>query len=441
VIRFSGRLRSSLIVGLQGIRARKLRTLLSMLSLFLGVLAVVVVQAGAEAAEHAAVDNIELLEGKDGTLRMFMPPEPGVIQMAVETAKLRPDAVVSTTTTAIIGEPGVTPINPGGSPFGQDWGHSGWAGPGSGMELRCDQNGCRPVEVGPAMPRGAAIEFQLTALSADVRQFKPFRHQAGQWLDFTSPPSMAPRIVLNKEAAKGFSMQPVPAELYVIGAKANMTPQIIGVVDDGQVQPVAYTRFDELSNWIDAATMGQSSGIVEMMLSPQAQDIVSVMRSRLVGLGHPEEALNVQPVRSQQQVESQLALIRWLFLGMASLVLLIGVAGILNVGLATVGERIEEFALRRAVGTPRMLLAGIVLAETMLTGLLTAGAAIGVAALALQQVGRFMPADFPATLRALEFPWQAAVAGIIAGIAAGILGGLIPAVRAARIPIATVMRA
>ncbi len=59
---------------------------------------------------------------------------------------------------------------------------------------------------------------------------------------------------------------------------------------------------------------------------------------------------------------------------MAGLVLLIGVAGILNVGLATVGERIEEFALRRAVGTPRSLLAGIVLAETLLTGLFTAAA-------------------------------------------------------------------
>ena len=59
----------------------------------------------------------------------------------------------------------------------------------------------------------------------------------------------------------------------------------------------------------------------------------------------------------------------------------IGVAGILNVGLATVGERVEEFALRRAVGTPRALLAGIVLAETLITGLLTAALAIGVSAL------------------------------------------------------------
>jgi len=48
VRRLSGRGRSSLVIGLQGIRARKLRTLLSMVSLFLGVLAVVVVQAGAD---------------------------------------------------------------------------------------------------------------------------------------------------------------------------------------------------------------------------------------------------------------------------------------------------------------------------------------------------------------------------------------------------------
>jgi putative ABC transport system permease protein len=125
---------------------------------------------------------------------------------------------------------------------------------------------------------------------------------------------------------------------------------------------------------------------------------------------------------------------------MAGLVLLIGVAGILNVGLATVGERVEEFALRRAVGTPRSLLAGIVLAETMLTGLFTAGAAIGASAVALRIVARLL-ASHTSYLTHLAFPWQAGVAGIIAGLVAGLLGGLIPAIRAARIPIATVMRA
>jgi putative ABC transport system permease protein len=108
--------------------------------------------------------------------------------------------------------------------------------------------------------------------------------------------------------------------------------------------------------------------------------------------------------------------------------------------LATVGERVEEFALRRAVGTPRSLLAGIVLAETLLTGLLTAAAAIGVAALALDLTGGYLGAREPA-LRDVSFPWQAGVAGIIAGLVAGVLGGLVPAIRAARISIASIMRA
>jgi putative ABC transport system permease protein len=110
------------------------------------------------------------------------------------------------------------------------------------------------------------------------------------------------------------------------------------------------------------------------------------------------------------------------------------------VGLATVGERVEEFALRRAVGTPRSLLAGIVLAETMLTGLFTAAAAIGASSFALKVLSHVL-ASRTAYLTNLSFPWQAGVAGIVAGIVAGLLGGMIPAIRAARIPIATVMRA
>ena len=44
-------------------------------------------------------------------------------------------------------------------------------------------------------------------------------------------------------------------------------------------------------------------------------------------------------------------------------------------------------------------------------------------------------------MQGVTFPWDAGVAGIIAGLIAGILGGGVPALRAAGIPIATVMRA
>jgi len=80
------------------------------------------------------------------------------------------------------------------------------------------------------------------------------------------------------------------------------------------------------------------------------------------------------------------------------------------------------------------------LAETLLTGLFTAAAAIGAGMLGLQVIGPFVSGR-AAYLQNLDFPWQAGVAGVIAGLVAGLLGGFFPAIRAARIPIATVMRA
>ncbi|CCH29735.1 ABC transporter permease [Actinosynnema sp. NPDC047251] len=434
-MRLSGRLRSSLIIGGQGIRARKLRTFLSMISLFMGVLAVVAVQAGSEIANRAMLADVELFQGKDGTRQMYVGGENNSVAIALDTVAGRSDAVAVTTVQAIIGEPGVKPINEGGGPIDQ---------PGrGGPNMTCDETGCHELpDPNRGAPPGQAIELQLTGLSGDIRVFRPFRQVSGQWLDFAGDPSLAPRLVLNKKAAEAFDRFQVPAEMRVTGAVANATPRFIGVVDDGGYGPAAYVRSDELGNWLAAADMsdGQRGPGLQVMLSPQASDVEHTLRARLVADGMKPEQINVNTINTLERMSDQLTLMRWIFLGMAALVLLIGIAGILNVGLATVGERIEEFALRRAVGTPRLLLAGIVLAETLLTGLLTAAAAIGVGVVGLQVAGGMFGSRYP-SLQGVAFPWQAGVAGILAGLIAGVLGGLVPAIRAARIPIATVMRA
>jgi putative ABC transport system permease protein len=440
VIRLSGRVRSTLIIGLQGIRARKLRTLLSMTSLFLGVLAVVVVQAGGEIASRAMLTNVELNLGKDGTRQLTLPPEQQFARATLDTLKGSHDAVGLFGVHAVIGEPGVRPVNPGGGRVDDPAG-PGFTGPNR-VYLSCDASGRCTKAVEPqadVQPPGQAIEVSVHAMTGDVRQFRPFRPVSGSWLDFDSMPSLAPRLVLNKEAAKGFARYRVPAEMRMDGATANATPQIIGVVDDGSDQPNVYVRADELLNWLPESALRSGEGI-GVLFAPTAAETEQVLRSRLVAAGLDPGDFQVHTVHARQQIEDQLALTRLLFLGMAGLVLLIGVAGILNVGLATVGERVEEFALRRAVGTSRVLLAAIVLAETLLTGLLTAAAAIGVGVLALQLAAGWLGARDP-SLQHLQFPWQAGVAGVIAGLVAGLLGGLVPALRAARIPIATIMRA
>nr|WP_042198841.1 ABC transporter permease [Kibdelosporangium sp. MJ126-NF4] len=429
----SGRLRSALIIGGQGIRARKLRTLLSMLSLFLGVLAVVVVQAGAEFAQKQLLSDSELNMAKDGTLQVYLAPNDKAATVVVDTVTGRSDAVAMLDNRAIIGEPNVEPVNPGGAPFDQP----GGGGRGSFV---CNQNGCTQRK-DAAAPPGKAIELRLIALTGDIRSFRAFRIESGQWLDFGTAPSLAPKIVLNQEAAKGFARHQVPAQMHIDGAKADSTPQITGVVNDGEGWgPTAYVRLDELLNWMPPKALNNPNIQLQILMSPEARELEQTLRARLIAQGMKAEDFYTHAVNSRERIEDQLSLMRMIFLGMAALVLLIGTAGILNVGLATVGERIEEFALRRAVGTPRVLLAGIVLAETLLTGLMTAGIAIGVGALGIKVGARVFSGRFP-SVQEIVFPWQAGVAGVIAGLVAGLLGGLVPAIRAARIPIATVMRA
>ncbi|MFI6093908.1 ABC transporter permease [Lentzea sp. NPDC051213] len=439
----SGKLRSALVIGGQGIRARKLRTFLSMVSLFLGVLAVVAVQAGSEIAERAMLTDVELQAGKDGTIMGYIPGEKGASGIVESMLKGRTDAVALIGSKAIIGEPGVRPINEGGMPF-EYAGQGGYYGP----MTYCDSSGvCHEQKPQEKKPDGQAIEVSMVALTGDIRPFRPFRPVSGSWLDFTSAPSMAPRIVLNEEAAKGLRQFRIPGEMMIDGATHHVSPQIIGVVQDGNSSPRIYMRLDELRTWMPSATETNDANKftgggtnLEVYMAPGTDDLQQLIKAKVVGAGVQPDQLHFNTVNSKERMQSELKIMRLIFLGMAFLVLLIGVAGILNVGLATVGERVEEFALRRAVGMSRMLLAGIVLAETLLTGLLTAALAIGAGAAGLQVALMMFGSRFP-SLQGTTFPWEAGVAGVIAGLIAGVLGGLIPAIRAARIPIATVMRA
>ncbi|HEX6356493.1 ABC transporter permease [Actinophytocola sp.] len=436
-MRLSGRFRSALIIGGQGIRARKLRTFLSMISLFLGVLGVVAAQAGQVIAYRALVANMELTQGVDGTRQVYLPPAEGSASMVMDTIEGRDDVVAMLSTNAIIGEPNVRPVNEGGSPV--DGGGGGW-----GTPMICDEFG-NCVDPNEGKPSGQAVELRMIALTGDIRQFRPLRAESGQWLNFDGAPLMAPRLVLNKAAAKAFAMYQVPAEMRFQGATANSTPQFIGVVDDGFDSPQAYVRSDELLNWMPADALANPNyGQAEILAGPTATDLLEILEKKSAALATDPRMgggeMYINTISAADQMPGEIEMMRWVFLGVSILVLLIGSAGILNVGLATVGERIEEFALRRAVGTPRLLLAGIVLAETLLTGLLTAVAAIGAGVAGLEVASRLF-GDREPMLQDVAFPWEAGVAGVAAGLIAGVLGGFVPAARAARIPIATVMRA
>lgn len=119
---------------------------------------------------------------------------------------------------------------------------------------------------------------------------------------------------------------------------------------------------------------------------------------------------------------------------LAAIVLAVGGVGIGSMTLVSVVARTQEIAVRRAVGSTRGQIFGLILAESALLGVVgaLAGLTVGLASGALTATARGWP------LPTLD-PSIAAVPLIAVLVA--VLGGTSPALRAARIPPALALRA
>jgi putative ABC transport system permease protein len=121
-------------------------------------------------------------------------------------------------------------------------------------------------------------------------------------------------------------------------------------------------------------------------------------------------------------------------LGISAIALIVGAIAVANTMLMSVFERTREFGVVRAVGARPRFLFGLVLIESILLSLLgaLAGVAIGhvgagvVNLLAVDAIGLEVAAVTP---RLVAF-------AVAVAAAVGLLAGLLPAARAARIPIA-----
>lgn len=121
-------------------------------------------------------------------------------------------------------------------------------------------------------------------------------------------------------------------------------------------------------------------------------------------------------------------------LGISAIALIVGAIAVANTMMMSVFERTREFGVVRAVGAKPRFLFALVLAESVLLSLL--GAAVGVG---LGRLGAVVVNDVSRGLIGLDV---AAVTGrlVLFAVAVasgmGLLSGLVPAARAARIPIA-----
>ncbi|MCM8555976.1 ABC transporter permease [Streptomyces sp. STCH 565 A] len=367
---------------LQSIRSKAGRAALSCLSLVLGVLSIVVVEVASSIAAQVVLQPAELQQGRSNTWEITAQATPQSIQAASSVMR--------------------------------QW-------PGDAALLVTDQS-----VVVHASATGQHL--QVNTYAGRLRSIRPFPVLHGKWP--TDRPTLTPALAVNKAASAlgDLRIQPTPGS-------PSLPVHVSAVVDDGSSTPQIWIPLQQLRSRAGAEAEA-TIHVIARLDDNHAASIQSRLNSTSDALGLRTNGA-AQRVDTVDELAATLDTMRTTFLIVGGVTLLVGVIGILNIGLATLSERAEEFALRRSLGATRGDVAVLVLAESMMIGLLGATTASGVS-WALYKTAIPVIAD---GVEPDAFPLQACIVGLAVGAGAGLLGGAIPAFRAARLPIAVVMRA
>jgi putative ABC transport system permease protein len=176
--------------------------------------------------------------------------------------------------------------------------------------------------------------------------------------------------------------------------------------------------------WVDDI---MCSAVSAQAVSPAIDEIVRLLRQRHQIRADQDDDFNIR--RPEEVIKAQLETKRTLALfliSIASISLLVGGIGIMNVMLVSVSQRTREIGLRLAVGATESSVQMQFLGEAVVLSLFggVTGIFVGIGSSVLY--GRLM--EWPMTI-----PTQALIIAPIFSIAVGIFFGLYPALRAARL--------
>lgn len=416
-------------LGLANILLHKLRSLLTALGIIIGVCAVVAISAYGEGSKRSALAGIRELGANNILLKSVKPPESEVAE-----------------------------ADEGGGASGG--GGGGDDGPQvtintyglTRLDLtRLEQSSVGPIErmvplkqVGTFVYRGAETVQAARVYGTTPALFDtlPMRIARGRELEEADAGRF--NAVIGADAASHlFRLEDPLGNTFSIDGQPFTVVGIlepIGVTAGRDINfdifiplDAAEVRFSDL-RMLPGGTTGEDVELSELIIRVPEPDQVEMVASqvrRVIEAGHGEEQdvqITVPLELIEQETRIQLIYTVTLVI-IASLSLLVGGIGIMNIMLASVTERIREIGVRRALGATRIHIIFQFLVET--TVLSVVGGVIGI----LLGLGlAFLIGLLSSVIDGVSTPvptlWSIIV-GFTASTLVGILAGLYPAIRAA----------
>lgn len=413
----------TLRLGLANLMLHKLRSLLTALGIIIGVAAVVAIAAYGEGTKQAALAQFKEQGANNIILRSVRPPE-----------SLDQDNE-------------------------EDQSFSGQNGPNmtayglTRLDLRrLSTESIQPIEHMVPLKRVGQFIYKNshTAQAAavygttpQIRNAIPMAIARGRHLATQDGQQASPVAVLGADAAQDLFKLEDP-----LGNSFSIDEQRLVVV--GVLEPVGLTTGRDINFDIyipietararfgDQRTMpgGNTAERVEIseliIRVPQPEQVIDIADNirRAISIGHKKDDVQIiVPLELIKQKERSQLLFTIMMIVIASLSLIVGGIGIMNIMLASVTERIREIGVRRAMGATQKHIIAQFIVET--TALSVIGGVVGVlAGLSLVGIAAVLAQYYDAIETPIPVVWSMVV-GFGAAVLVGLLAGLYPAARAA----------
>jgi putative ABC transport system permease protein len=382
-----------LLAAAQEMSANRMRTAISMLSIAVGVAAVVLIVAIGDIGRAAAVIALERQTGRAATI--------DIETSGSETSSLSADALDEEVANRALnlGAEAVSPI----------------------------------VSTDAVTTSGPLVHFEVAGVWPNLSEIRRFRTVAGRWLQASDARLYAPVLVLNKPLAAALGGSAEVGGTAVIGLAYPISSRIVGIVDDGSSEGMAYGTTEAVRRW------GGNTRPLRYLIWVDPLRAPAIIDRLVQAAGQWGLQMEARRLDDSNSVNTTISIIQLVLIVIAGISLVTGGLGILNLGLVTVRQRTREIGIRRALGASAADVFLLVLLESAATAAIagvtgTAVAAIGVAFIPAWASSLVSPADIGG------FPVAAAATGGVVSVALGILSGLVPALRATQIQIVDAIR-